>query len=35
MQGQITSVLSFCLSENGFSLDEFVLKRNFLYYFAI
>ena len=31
MQGEITSELSFCLSENGFSLDELVKKVSDLF----
>jgi hypothetical protein len=31
MQGEITSDLSFCLAENGFSLDELVFKLRDLF----
>lgn len=31
MQGKITSDLSFCLAENGFSLDELVFKLKELF----
>jgi len=31
MRGKITSDLSFCLADDGFSLDELVLKASELY----